>query len=101
MIWTYCFLAFIVFLILLIIYLFTHKKTKGTKKPFRFVVWGVGILTIALFAAACILPVDNQNESLSKQESTEYYLHFYLQSITGNLIIFFRILINCFRQIRI
>lgn len=67
MIWTYCFLAFIVFLILLIIYLFTHKKTKGTKKPFRFVVWGVGILTIALFAAACILPVDNQNESLSKQ----------------------------------
>ena len=73
MMWTYCFLAFIVFLILLIIYLFTHKKTKGTKKPFRFVVWGVGILTIALFAAACILPADNQNESLSKQESTEYY----------------------------
>ena len=65
--------SFIVFLILLIIYLFTHKKTKGTKKPFRFVVWGVGILTIALFAAACILPADNQNESLSKQESTEYY----------------------------
>ena len=63
MMWTYCFLAFIVFLILLIIYLFTHKKTKGTKKPFRFVVWGV----------ACILPADNQNESLSKQESTEYY----------------------------
>ena len=31
MMWTYCFLAFIVFLILLIIYLFTHKKTKGTK----------------------------------------------------------------------
>lgn len=73
MMWTYCFLAFIVFLILLIIYLFTHKKTKGTKKPFRFVVWGVGILTIALFAAACILPADNQDESLSKQESTEYY----------------------------
>ena len=45
MMWTYCFLTFIVFLILLIIYLFTHKKTKGTKKPFRFVVWGVGILT--------------------------------------------------------
>ena len=43
MMWIYCFLAFIVFLILLIIYLFTHKKTKGTKKPFRFVVWGVGI----------------------------------------------------------
>ena len=63
MMWTYCFLAFIVFLILLIIYLFTHKKTKGTKKPFRFVV----------FAAACILPADNQDESLSKQESTEYY----------------------------
>lgn len=73
MMWTYCFLTFIVFLILLIIYLFTHKKTKGTKKPFRFVVWGVGILTIALFAAACILPADNQDESLSKQESTEYY----------------------------
>ena len=73
MMWIYCFLAFIVFLILLIIYLFTHKKTKGTKKPFRFVVWGVGILTIALFAAACILPADNQDESLSKQESTEYY----------------------------
>ena len=73
MMWTYCFLAFIVFLILLIIYLFTHKKTKGTKKPFRFVVWGVGILTIALFAAACILPADNQDENLSKQESTEYY----------------------------
>ena len=31
MMWTYCFLTFIVFLILLIIYLFTHKKTKGTK----------------------------------------------------------------------
>ena len=73
MMWTYCFLTFIVFLILLIIYLFTHKKTKVTKKPFRFVVWGVGILTIALFAAACILPADNQDESLSKQESTEYY----------------------------
>ena len=73
MMWIYCFLAFIVFLILLIIYLFTHKKTKGTKKPFRFLVWGVGILTIALFAAACILPADNQDESLSKQESTEYY----------------------------
>ena len=73
MMWTYCFLTFIVFLILLIIYLFTHKKKKGTKKPFRFVVWGVGILTIALFAAACILPADNQDESLSKQESTEYY----------------------------
>ena len=105
MMWTYCFLAFIVFLILLIIYLFTHKKTKGTKKPFRFVVWGVGILTIALFAAACILPADNQNESLSKQESTEYYristaIHLDRRKL-GNLIIFFRILINCFRQIRI
>lgn len=51
MMWTYCFLTFIVFLILLIIYLFTHKKTKGTKKPFRFVVWGVGILTIAIMVS--------------------------------------------------
>ena len=100
MMWIYCFLAFIVFLILLIIYLFTHKKTKGTKKPFRFVVWGVGILTIALFAAACILPADNQDESLSKQESTEYFV-FLPQSITGNSTIFFRTLINCFRRIGI
>ena len=69
--WIYCFLSFIVFLILLIIYLFRHKKKKDTKKSFRFVVWGVGILTIALFAAACLLPADDGN--LSKQESTEYY----------------------------
>ncbi len=40
MIWTYCFLAFIVFLILLIIYLFTHKKTKGTKKAISFCCMG-------------------------------------------------------------
>ena len=100
MMWTYCFLTFIVFLILLIIYLFTHKKTKGTKKPFRFVVWGVGILTIALFAAACILPADNQDESLSKQESPNIIV-FLPQSITGNSTIFFRTLINCFRRIGI
>ena len=77
MMWIYCFLAFIVFLILLIIYLFTHKKTKGTKKPFRFLVWGVGILTIALFAAACILPAD---ESGRKPEQTGIHRilsHFY------------------------
>ena len=40
MMWTYCFLAFIVFLILLIIYLFRYKRKKNISKPLRIIVWG-------------------------------------------------------------
>lgn len=34
MMWTYCFLAFIVFLILLIIYLFRYKRKKTFQNHF-------------------------------------------------------------------
>lgn len=34
MMWTYCFLAFIVFLIILIIYMFHHKKKRKYQNPF-------------------------------------------------------------------
>lgn len=59
-------------------YSFNHllvysQENERNEKAISFCCMGVGILTIALFAAACILPADNQDESLSKQESTEYY----------------------------
>ena len=61
MMWTYCFLAFIVFLILLIIYLFRYKRKKNISKPLRIIVWGTGILTLALLAISCFLPQDTQS----------------------------------------
>ncbi len=102
MMWTYCFLAFIVFLILLIIYLFTHKKTKGTIKAISFCCMGRRHFNNSPFAAACILPMyDNQNESQQQTAIHRILSAYLLQSITVNLIIFFRTLINCFRLLRI
>ena len=68
MMWTYCFLAFIVFLIILIIYMFHHKKKKEISKPLRFVLWGIGFIALALLIVACLLP-----EFLAKQEHDEYF----------------------------
>ena len=73
MMWTYCFLAFIVFLILLIIYLFRHKRKKNISKPLRIIVWGTGILTLVLLAVSCFLPEDTQSNKISQKEQTEFF----------------------------
>ncbi len=67
MMWTYCFLAFIVFLIILIIYMFHHKKKKEISKPFVCFM-GIGFIALALLIVACLLP-----EFLAKQEHDEYF----------------------------
>ena len=59
-------------------YSFNHllvyaQEDERNEKAISFCCMGRRHFKIALFAAACILPADNQDESLSKQESTEYY----------------------------
>ena len=93
MMWTYCFLAFIVFLILLIIYLFRYKRKKNISKPLRIIVWGTGILTLALLAISCFLPQDTQSNEINQKEQTEF---FRISNAMANLTIFFLTLIRCF-----
>lgn len=71
--WVYCFISFVIFLILLIIYLFRHKRQKNISKPLRVIVWGTGILTLALLAVSCFLPGDTQPNEINQKEQTEFF----------------------------
>lgn len=71
--WVYCFISFVIFLILLIIYLFRHKRQKNISKPLRVIVRGTGILTLALLAVSCFLPQDTQPNEINQKEQTEFF----------------------------
>ena len=73
MIWIYCFISLTIFLILMIIYLFRHKRKKNISKPLRIIVWGTGILTLVLLAVSCFMPEDTQSNKISQKEQTEFF----------------------------
>ena len=73
MMWIYCFISFTIFLILMIIYLFRHKRKKNISKPLRIIVWGTGILTLVLLAVSCFMPEDTQSNKISQKEQTEFF----------------------------
>ena len=73
MMWIYCFISFTIFLILMIIYLFRHKRKKNISKPLRIIVWGTGILTLVLLAFSCFMPEDTQSNKISQKEQTEFF----------------------------
>ena len=73
MMWIYCFISFTIFLILMIIYLFRHKRKKNISKPLRIIVWGTGILPLVLLAVSCFLPEDTQSNKISQKEQTEFF----------------------------
>ena len=68
MMWIYCFISLTIFLILMIIYLFRHKRKKNISKPLRIIVWGTGIL-----AVSCFMPEDTQSNKISQKEQTEFF----------------------------
>lgn len=73
MMWIYCFISLTIFLILMIIYLFRHKRKKNISKPLRIIVWGTGILTLVLLAVFCFMPEDTQSNKISQKEQTEFF----------------------------
>ena len=73
MMWIYCFISLTIFLILMIIYLFRHKRKKNISKPLRIIVWGTGILTLVLLAVSCFMPEDTQSNKISQKEQTEFF----------------------------
>ena len=73
MMWIYCFISFTIFLILMIIYLFRHKRKKNISKPLRIIVWCTGILTLVLLAVSCFMPEDTQSNKISQKEQTEFF----------------------------
>ena len=73
MMWIYCFISFTIFLLLMIIYLFRHKRKKNISKPLRIIVWGPGILTLVLLAVSCFMPEDTQSNKISQKEQTEFF----------------------------
>ena len=79
MMWIYCFISLTIFLILMIIYLFRHKRKKNISKPLRIIVWGTGILTLVLLAVSCFMPEDTQSNQSERANGIFPYIYCHKQ----------------------